>query len=476
MNKTNRTYTKRMTRRRKAFIAALRGVFAGVFPFLFVSALVFFTGVPGVAQEIHTDAQRQALSIVDAYLRMAAENNPELKSIEHALQARRERIPQAGALPDPEISIGYFINPDDPDTFLGRFSVSAMQMFPWYNTRQTRQDEQSALAAEQFYLLENRRNMLFAEIQTAWFDYTALELTIEIIRENRDLVADLSSIVQIRYETARAGTADLLRMQMEDRRLKTRIENLEDRKHAIRARFNELTNRHPAAPIETPNDLPPRHPAWSETELAALVKQRNPELEALSAREKAAGHRAALARLEGLPDIGIGIEVMGRDFTSMAMMPEVKEGYVGMMSIKVPLYRSSYDAKIRQALQEKHAITQSKTQAANRLSRQTEEALVNWRQSERELRLLDEELIPRAQQALSVLREEYGAGNVGFDAVLQMHRELLDLSIERVAVLTEQNKAAAEIEYLYAAGRPSEDGTPGKNTYGMPRRERQHNH
>ncbi len=397
---------------------------------------------------------------MDQYLRMAAENNPELNSIASALEARREMIPQAGALPDPEINIGYFINPDDPDTVLGRFSVSAMQMFPWYGTRQTRQAEQRAMAEEQRYALKNRRNMILADIQTTWFDYAALELTIGIVREYRELVSDLASIVQIRYETARAGTADLLRIQMEDQRLKTRIENLEDEKHAVRAGFNELTNRPPNSEIITPEALLPRHPAFPDHEIAALVKRENPERHMLEAREKAAGHRAALARLEGRPDIGIGLEVMGRDFTSMAMMPDVNEGYVGMLSVKVPLYRSRYDAKIRQALLEAQAVRHSQTQLENRLARQTEEALVRWRKTEREIRLIDDALIPRARQVLDVLKEEYAAGNVAFDEVLQVQRELLELSIERVNALAAQNKAVVQIEYLYAAWEESEDAVP----------------
>src|SRR5690625_198460 len=59
------------------------------------------------------------------YLRIAAEENPELRSLWHQYRSELEVIPQVGTLPDPEVSIGYTINPMMPDPLLGRFSVSA---------------------------------------------------------------------------------------------------------------------------------------------------------------------------------------------------------------------------------------------------------------------------------------------------------------------------------------------------------------
>ncbi|MFO8112440.1 MAG: TolC family protein [Desulfosalsimonadaceae bacterium] len=430
-------------------------LFAAACILLLLGAGVVSAAEPGKSRHITNNPRPEELSIIDAYIEKAMENNPELHSLEGDYQASRSMIPQAGALPDPEVNIAYYINPEDPETFLGRFSVSAMQMFPWYNTRQTRQDEQSALADGQLYALEDRQAKIAADIQRIWFDYTALILSVEIIREHQELVSDLESIVSVRYETARAGTADLLRIQMEDQRLQTRILHFEDRKNTYKARFNELVNRDASAEIKVPDHLFERKPAFPKEEIAFRIREDNPGLDALDAREKAAAHRTELARLEGRPDIGVGLEVMGRDFTSMSMMPDPKEGYVGMVSIRIPLYRSRYDAKIRQSLEEKRSAMHQKKELANRLLRQMEEAFVDWRESERNRKLLDEELIPRARQAIDVLQEEYGAGNVRFDELLQVQRELLDLEIERINALAMQNKAVVQIEYLYSA-------TPGR--------------
>jgi outer membrane protein, heavy metal efflux system len=65
------------------------------------------------------------------------------------------------------------------------------------------------------------------------------------------LIRDLEKLVEARYETGRAGQADILRIQMEEQRLKTRIADMEDRINPLKANFNELLNRDAAADIET---------------------------------------------------------------------------------------------------------------------------------------------------------------------------------------------------------------------------------
>jgi hypothetical protein len=46
---------------------------------------------------------------LNGYLRIAAENNPELKAYFNEYLASLEKVPQAGSLPDPELSVGFFL-------------------------------------------------------------------------------------------------------------------------------------------------------------------------------------------------------------------------------------------------------------------------------------------------------------------------------------------------------------------------------
>lgn len=385
---------------------------------------------------------------LEEYLLIAADENPELRVLWHQYRAELEQVPQVGTLPDPELNIGYNFNPMMSESVLGQFSVSAMQMFPWFGTLESRREMQRASAESDYQRLNSRQLTLFREIQTAWFDLTELHRQISIAGETIELVRDLESLVEIRYETARTGQADLLRIQMEEQRLRTLIANLEDKVNPIRARFNEYLNRDPAAEVETIERIEPRVLQQTEDELKALIRDLNPEFASLDAREQMFREQRNLARLNSRPSFGVGIEVMGRDFAAMSMFPDSREMVVGMASIRIPLYRSRYSAQHRQATELLQAVDNQRVQTGNRLRTQLEEALELYRETERSLTLLDEELIPRANQALEILRDEYAVGNVRFDELLQIQRQLLDLELERVEVLVKQHKAIIRIETL----------------------------
>ena len=395
---------------------------------------------------------------LEEYLRIAAEENPELRALWHRYRADLEVIPQVGTLPDPEINIGYTLNPMMSESVLGQFSASAMQMFPWFGTLQARRELQRASAESGYERLNSRQLALFRNIQTTWFDLAELNQKIAIAQETIKLVRDLEALVEVRYETARAGQADLLRIQMEEHRLHTLIKNLQDKVNPIRARFNAYLNRDPESDVETSGQIEQRDFYINEEQLRAKIREQNPEFSELDAREQMLNEQQDLARLNGRPSFGLGIEVMGRDFGPMSMFPNSKEMFAAMATVRVPLWRSKYSAQYRQATEQLRSVDYNRIQTGNRLNTELEQALEQYRESERNITLLNDELIPRAEQVFSILSEEYSAGNTRFDEVLQVQRQLLDLELEQVEAVVKLYKAMINIEALVGDVDPYQRG------------------
>lgn len=382
------------------------------------------------------------------YLRIATEENPELRSLWHQYRSELEVIPQVGTLPDPEIRVGYTLNPMMSDSFLGRFSVSAMQMFPWFGTLQTRRELQQASAETGYQRMNSRQLTLFRELQSTWFDLVELGKQIATARETIQLIRDLESLVEVRYETARTGLADLLRIQMEEQRLQTLIENLEDRQNPIRATFNAYLNRDPDAEVQITEQIEARDILYNEDDLRQRVRELNPAFNELDAREQMLTEQRNLARLNGRPSFGLGVEVMGRNSAAMSMFPDSKEMIAAMASIRIPLYRTRYSAQNRQAVEQLQSVDYRRSETENLLITELEKALEQYRESVRSVVLLNQELIPRAEQALKILSEEYASGNGRFDEVLRLHEQLLELELEQIEVLVKQHKAIIRIETL----------------------------
>jgi outer membrane protein, heavy metal efflux system len=316
------------------------------------------------------------------------------------------------------------------------------------------------LSAETDYQRLNSRQLeLFRDIQTTWFDLAELNRQIEIARETMQLIQDLESLVTVRYETARAGQADLLRIQMEEQRLRTLIENLEDRLNPIRAKFNAYLNRDPEMEVLTPDQIVAREIVYNEDELRARVREQNPAFNELDAREQMLNEQRNLARLNGRPSFGLGVEVMGRNSAAMSMFPNSGDMFAAMATIRVPLYRTRYSAQYKQASEQLQSVDYRRTETDNRFTTELEQALEQHRETVRTITLLDQELIPRAEQALEILSEEYASGNVRFDEVLRLQEQLLELELEQVEALVNQHKAIIKVETLVGDMAPYQRST-----------------
>jgi outer membrane protein, heavy metal efflux system len=162
------------------------------------------------------------------YLQTAIEQNPELQSLRAMTEADRERVRETGLLMDPEITVMYDFNPMMYDSYLGRFSVSAMQMFPWFGSLEARRELQRSAADVRQSQISVRQLEILRDVKITWLEIAEVREQIRITEQTVELVTDLEKLVEVRYETGRAGQADILRIQMEEQRLRNRIANLED--------------------------------------------------------------------------------------------------------------------------------------------------------------------------------------------------------------------------------------------------------
>jgi len=397
------------------------------------------------------------LAPLDDYLRAAASNS-ELQAQYEAVVAQSQRGDQVGALPDPEVNLAFFANPPNQEGSLpGRFAVSAMQMMPWFGTRQARRAAADHRTRAQQQRFEADWLALMRAVQTTYFDYYRAEMAVALTEHQMTLLDDLVPAVETRYETARApgGQVDLLRIEMEQEELRAELETLREARVPIRDAFNALLNREAETPIEVPAGLPDTdlylagRTVSADTEaLTETVLARNPNLDRFDAQDDAFRADVETARREGYPRFGLGVEVMGRDFMQMRMMDRMNEGVALMATIQVPLFRSKYRAAQREAEAHRRRVQHERQQTARDLRTTVERAVQAYRDASRRIVLHREELLPRAEQALRVLREAYTSGNAPFDEVIRMQRQQLDYALALAEAQADQHQARVRLETL----------------------------
>jgi len=406
------------------------------------------------------EADPLVLAPLEQYLEIATERHPGLQAAYQEYRAQQQVGAQVGTLPDPELSLSFFANPPGQAGSLpGRLSGSIMQRVPWFGTLSTRRSEQDHRADALRLEVEQDWLDLMAEVHERYFAYFRVRQSIRFMERHVALLDDLEPTIRARYETARAGggQVDLLRIEMEQEEIRTDVADLRHMARHLQAEFNELLNREARAAIELPERLPMAGLSLAgvrdhsqEEELMAIVRQANPGLAAYEKRQAAERDAIRLSQLEGRPSFGVGVQVMGRDHTFMRMMGDMNESVTVLASLQLPLFRGRYRAQRQEAEARLEAARLREQQQTNELTATLERLLHTYHDATRRIDLNRNRLLPRADQAVQVLREAYSAGRTPFDEVIRMQRQILDYGVALIEAQTRQHQARAQIEALLA--------------------------
>jgi outer membrane protein TolC len=386
------------------------------------------------------------------YLRCAALNNAGLKAAFEQWKTALQQIPQAGALPDPQFTYGYYI--DEVETKEGTKSqnLQLMQMFPWFGTIQARTDAAASAANAAKKRYEAAKLELFFEVKDAFFEYAYLARAIEIAKENLELGKHFEEVARIKYTTSEAGHPDVIRAQVETAKMADELKTLEEFRKPLSARLSAALNRKNFDDLPWPEREQSKTIALSHQQLMGALKSQNPELAALDFELQAARSRLELAKKRFYPDLSVGVEWM----TNMGMMGtglrnSEKDEVVLMFGVNLPIWRENYKAGQLQAKADMAKTSQQKVQAENTLVARAVRILYEFEDSQRKRELYGDTLVPKAEELLSVSEQAYKAGKVDFLSLIDAQRMLLEYQLSHERAVATYAQKLAELEMLAGA-------------------------
>jgi cobalt-zinc-cadmium efflux system outer membrane protein len=373
---------------------------------------------------------------LDDVLGYAFHSNAELEMAYFEWAAAVARVPQAVALPDPVLSYEYLFAAEKMRRW-DRTTLGIAQMIP-YPGKLTRAGEAAlAEAVAAGRRLEDRKFSLQAEVVAAWYELWLVDRGVEIDEANLELLRQVVAVTRQLVAVGRAPQADASKLDLElgaaDNQLLTRRAE----RSAALAELNALLSRPVAAPLRAAAPPPPA-PLPPDERLLALAAERNPELAALAAEAHGRESAVELARLAYVPDLELSLELEG----SMDRML--------MTAITLPLQVP----RIRAGIEESQAMLRA-AQAVLRARRdevgaRTALQLFLARDSERQLALLRDVLLPRASDVLAATQTGYATGASSFLEFLDAQRSLLELERMQAELEAIHAAAAAELEALAA--------------------------
>ena len=438
---------------------------------------------------------------LDDYLLQAAENNPGLKAAYARYQATSEQVNQA-SLPNPELQAGAFIRP--MERFMGNQTADfrLMQMFPWFGMLSTQKEEAYHMGQADYQLFLEEKNRLFFEVKSTWNKLLLLQGEQQLAQENLEYLMKYETLALMQYQVGNSivlpsnsfrqantssspanssqmsgmggsssntaqgastpssamsavpmvgsstGLTAILQIRLQIKELESILQQLLANKEVIQYQFQQLLNR----PMEANLVLPA---VWEKAQLTLAkqdylenIKESNPMLAMYASEQMAFSEQAKMAKLEGKPMLGAGVNYM--TFTSRleSGMPMGGQDMVmPMVTMSLPIYRKKIASKIKQADYLKNGAMMQQEEMANQLTLQWASAFRDWEESERMLSLYDAQ-VALVEQQLQVMETTYSSGNLSLSEVIQTQQLLLDYRRKKLNTLYQQHQSLAELDAL----------------------------
>ena len=402
--------------------------------YIVIVLTILFYNSPGFAQTL------------EEYYKIAAENNPGLQSMYKEYEAALQKVSQVSTLPDPAFSFGYFISPVETRVGPQQARFSLTQMLPWFGTLKAQGNAAALMAEAKFQSFVDARNKLFLLVASAYYPIYELKNWISIEQENINILESYKTIANQKFKNGTGTMVDVLRVDIMLKDAQTNLSILKDKKKPLLTGFNKLLNRTEDEPVTISDSL--NASTLADNFRRDSLIDANPKVKALDLKFQSVEAAELAAQKQGLPKLGVGLDyVLVGERTDVSMSDNGKNVLMPMVSISIPIFRTKYNASVKEAQLMQESYLLQKQEVANTLISEYEMA---WFQVQQQLQLLSlyEQQIQTTQQSLNLLFTSYGNSGKEFEEVLRMQQQLLKYKKMSSTALTQYHLALEEINYL----------------------------
>jgi hypothetical protein len=139
------------------------------------------------------------------YLEIAAKNNPTVMQRFYEYQAALQKVPQVGALSDPEFTLGVFLSPMELTNGNQVADMRLMQMFPWFGVLKNAKDEMGLMAKAKYESFRDAKLQVFYDVQRTWYELYKTGRDIYISDKNIQILQTFERLTLVRFKTASAS-------------------------------------------------------------------------------------------------------------------------------------------------------------------------------------------------------------------------------------------------------------------------------
>lgn len=413
-----------------------------IFVFVSLSLSLFGVSVPAASEPV--GPQSSALSLEGA-VKLAIESNPTLRAARFRVEGAAGRAVTARLWPNPKLEASAEdVSVDDDGFDRAEILLGLSQTVPFPGKKGLDADMGRAgiRVSEAEYLL--LRNALVRDVKLAYFQTVSAERRHEIVSDLLDVSRALSETVGKQVGAGDAAAQQLIRAEIERDRMQAQLVAVEREVVESRHALGVVLGRPIGDGTVLSRELAGHDEGGFVTEAGTVVVEDHPRRERAQAERELAELALRRERMSALPDVTLGAAV-GRNRGSDEKLAELR------VSLPLPLIDRG-QGRTREARAGLAAAEASLAAVEQELAGDLASTRASVHALSGQVALYAENIIPRADRALRIVREGFEQGKFGFLDLLDTRRTLAETRLTYEEKLYELNVARSRLEFLLAAG------------------------
>ncbi|WP_089340412.1 TolC family protein [Burkholderia singularis] len=388
-------------------------------------------------------AAPRALSLDDA-LSLAAANNPLLRSARAEADASVGTLIQAGARPNPSVSVLQEGFSARERTTTGMIN----QTIELGGKRRSRLD--AASYGREFALasLDVRTAALRADVTSAFYGLLAAQRQQQVAEESATIAARSAELADKRARAGKVSPVEATKARVAQAGAQIELMSAQTQTAAALARLVNVTGsadvrgRTATGDLEAVPDVEPLSELLARLDDAPLTRAAKADMQRSNAR-------IAIEQAKRIPDITVSA---GFKRVVAAGSP-YNQAVVGV-SIPLPLFDTNRGALLEAVHLAKKADADFDSARA-RLRLELTQAYADYERATAQARRLKDDVLPAARQALDAMSRGYQLGKFGFLDVLDAQRTLFAEQSRYVKALADAQQARTDLDRLVGAAQPA---------------------
>lgn len=400
---------------------------------------------------LSTSVGRQAVfsQTLPEYLGIAIKNNPSMQADYQAYLAAVEQVKQVSALTDPQLSLGYFVNPIETRVGPQRGRFSIRQPLPWWGETGARRTVAVQQAEKQLAQFLMARKQVVLQVKTAYYVLYTTFQDIALTQKNIEILTFYERLATQKYENNLATMVDILRVQMQVREEQHKLKSLQQQVIAQRTVFNKLLNRPADAAVEIDSSMQKSLGATDSLLWQQKMIANHPLLTISKAERALKAEQINIARLNNKPNIGVGLDyaLIGQR-NGFEVENNGRDAIMPMISFTLPIFNQKRnDAVVRQAQLLDEGAEQARLATENQLITKLSQAVSAYQVAKDKVQLYQDQ-VKSVQQAISISISVYQANSQNLEDVLEFQQRLLKYQMALNQAKLQLQIVLAQIEEL----------------------------